>query len=84
MFIIYFNDQKDSISYCDIFQYAGDTIILFADKDVTKIENALNKNMSSIGNYSKVNELLLNLKKRQNRSHVVWNSSTSQVAWLQS
>ena len=43
MFIIFFNDLKDSISYCDSIQYADDTVILFADKDVTKIENALNK-----------------------------------------
>ena len=63
MFIIFFNNLKDSISYCDIFQYADDTVILSADKDVTKIENALNKDMSSIGNYCKVNKLSLNLKK---------------------
>ena len=43
MFLTFFNDLKDSISYCDIFQYADDTVILFADKDVTKIENTLNK-----------------------------------------
>ena len=65
MFIIFFSDLKDSISYCDIFQYADDTVILFADKDVTKIENALNKDMSSISNYCKVNKFLLNLKKGQ-------------------
>ena len=65
MFIIFFNGLKDSISYCDIFQYTNDTVILFADNDVTKIENenASNKDMSSIDNYCKVNKLLLNLKK---------------------
>ena len=62
MFIIFFNNLQDSISYCDIFQCA-DTVILFADKNITKIENPLNKDMSSIGNHCKVKELLLNLKK---------------------
>ena len=37
--------------------------MLFTDKDVTKIENALDKDMSSIDNYGKENKLLLNLKK---------------------
>ena len=60
MFILLFKDLKDSISYCDIFQYADDTVILFADKDVTEIENALNEDMTSIGNCYKVNELLFN------------------------
>ena len=55
MFIIFFNNLKDSIS-CNIFQYTDDTVMLFTDKDVTKIENALDKDMSSIDNYGKENK----------------------------
>jgi len=63
MFIILFNDLKDNLNWCDIFQYADDTVILVADKNVQKIEDALNNDMKSIGQYCSDNELLLNLKK---------------------
>ena len=53
---IFQRSKKRNISYCEIFQYDDDTIILFADKDVTKTENALNKDTSSFGKYCKVNK----------------------------
>jgi len=43
-------------------------VILFADKNVNKIEDALNKDMGLIGKYCEVNELLLNLKKGKTKS----------------
>ena len=50
------------VEYCKIFQYADDTVILFAGKNVANIEYALSADLKSIGSYCVTNELLLNLK----------------------
>lgn len=63
MFIVFFNDLKDKLKNSDIIKYADDTVILFAHKDVQKIEKALNEDMELIGRYCDDNELFLNLKK---------------------
>ena len=63
LFITFFNDIKDNISKCDVFQYADDTVLLFADKNIQNIEDTLNMDMKSVGSYCDQNELLLNLKK---------------------
>ena len=63
LFIKFFNDIKESISKCDIFQYADDTVLLFAGKDIQTIENTLNVDMTGVGRYCEENELLLSLKK---------------------
>ncbi len=44
MFIVFFNDLHDSIKNCKIIQYPVDTVILFADKNMDKIEDYLNVN----------------------------------------
>ena len=62
MFIVFFNDLKDNINSCDIFQYADDTVIFFADKNIQTVEDALNNDLKSIGQYCIQNELILNLK----------------------
>ena len=64
LFIIFFNDLEENVgTNCEIFQYADDTVVLFADKNVQHIENVLNKSMEQIGQYCFKNEMLLNLKK---------------------
>ena len=62
MFIIFFNDLKDNLTYSEIFQYADDTVVFFAAKTVDEIESALSYDLRRIGLYCKTNELLLNLK----------------------
>ena len=63
LFITFFNDIKDNIGKCDIFRYADDTVLLFADKNIQTIEDMLNEDMENVGRYCEQNELLLNLKK---------------------
>ena len=58
MFIIFFNDLNDCLQYCDIFQYADDTVILFAAQHIDEIEFAINDDLKRIGSYCQVNELL--------------------------
>ena len=48
---------------CDVTQYADDTVIMFAHKDVEIVEKVLNSDMNHISRYCTENELLLNLKK---------------------
>ena len=43
--------------------YADDTVVHYSNVDVNTIEDVLNLEMDSIGEYCKENELLLNLKK---------------------
>ena len=62
MFIILFNDLNDCLRFCDIYQYADDTVILFAASNVDEIEFAINDDLKRIGSYCLTNELLLNLK----------------------
>ncbi|CAB4015645.1 Hypothetical predicted protein [Paramuricea clavata] len=63
MFIVFFNDLKESVKNSEIIKYADDTVILYADKDAQNIEDALNKDMNLIRDYCYHNELLLNQKK---------------------
>ena len=46
---ILFNDLNDCLRFCDIYQYADDTIILFAAGDVDEIEFAINDDLKRIG-----------------------------------
>ena len=48
MFIVFFNNLKDVLNHYEIFQYADDTVILFAGKNVADIEYALNADLESI------------------------------------
>ena len=63
MFIVFFNDLRESVKNSDIIKYADITVILYADKDAQNIDDALNEDMSLIRDYCYHNELLLNLKK---------------------
>ena len=48
MFSVLFNDLKEAIDKSGVITYADDTVILFADKEVQSIEDALNHDMTSI------------------------------------
>ena len=43
--------------------YADDTVLVFADKNVTEIERILNQEMKNIADYCRQNELIINTKK---------------------
>ena len=63
LFIVFFNDIADKIQHSNVITYADDTVVYYSNVDVNTIEDVLNLEMDSIGEYCRENELLLNLKK---------------------
>ena len=63
LFIMFYNDFPDHIQSCEVIIYADDTVIFFANKDPTAIENQLNKDMENVKNYCFTNKLIINTKK---------------------
>ena len=68
LFIIFFNDITTQIKNSEIIQYADDTVIYLADKDVTEIAKLLNEDLEAISGYFYESELLMNLKKGKTES----------------
>ena len=56
LFIIFFNDLNDCLRFCDIYQYADNTVILFAASNVNEIEFAINDDLKRIGSYCLTNQ----------------------------
>ena len=51
LFIVFFDDFKDNLVNCDVTQYADDTVIMFAHKDVEIAAKVLNSDMNHISRY---------------------------------
>ena len=47
LFLLYVNDIKQAVD-CDLFLYADDSCLVYQHKDVSKIEQILNKNFLNI------------------------------------
>ena len=47
--------------------YADDTVIFYANKNPTVIENQLNKDMEIVKNHCFTNELIMNTKKAESK-----------------
>ena len=64
LFIVFYNDFAEHLTYCDVITYADDTVVFIADKNVQNIEIKLrNKDLEKISAYFHLNELIINLKK---------------------
>ena len=63
LFIVFYNDFADHLTYCDVIIYADDTVVFIADKNVQNIEMKLNKDLEKISAYFHLDELIINLKK---------------------
>ena len=48
LFIIFYDDICSAVKYSDIIMYADDTVLVFADKNITVIERILNQEMKNI------------------------------------
>jgi hypothetical protein len=68
LFLIYFNDFQDNLEFCDVIQFADDTVIFVSGKSVSEIEKKLNIDLVSISNFFMENELVINLKKGKTES----------------
>ena len=63
LFMIFYNDLADHIQSCEVIKYTDDTVIFYANKDPTVVENQLNKDMENAKNYCFTNKLIINTKK---------------------
>ena len=61
-FVLFFNDIIDVIE-TNIVKYADDTVIYWADKDVTNLSKILTNEMRKLEKWMDENELILNAKK---------------------
>ena len=63
LFILLMNDIPGAISHCNIALYADDTVLFISRKSNDDILKALNADLSSLDNWFKENNLVINLKK---------------------
>ena len=60
---MYYNDVSEHIQCYEVIMYADGTVVFYANKDPTVIENRLNKDMGNVKNFCFTNELIINNKK---------------------
>jgi len=63
LFLVYFNDFPDCLTFAKVIMYADDTVVYFAHKDKSVIEDCLNRDFVNISKYLEESELVINLKK---------------------
>ena len=68
LFILFSNDVTDVIEGARIVEYADDTVIYVADKDMRVIKTKLSKYMDSIADWFDENGMVINLKKGKTES----------------
>ena len=74
-FIIYNLHLPNVLRNCKVIKYADDTVIYVSNKDFDLIEKQLSEDMEAIDKLRRDNELILNLKRRENESDNVWNQT---------
>ena len=68
LFLVYFNDAIETIEHSSIIKYADDTVRYIAGKDIQSIQTKLSKDMDSLADWLRENELIINLKKGKTES----------------
>ena len=63
MFILLVNDIETNLKLCDIIVYADNTVLFYAGKTSTEIENTLSSELEQIACWFNENNLVINLKK---------------------
>ena len=66
LFLLYFNDFEHCLHHSKVLQFADDTVIFFAGKSKGDIENKLKGDLKNMCMFFRKNQLVINLKKRQN------------------
>ena len=65
LFVIHINDLPRSIQNSSVLMYADDTVIFCAGSDSKSIEDKINLDLSTLGDWLRVNSLFLNTKKNE-------------------
>jgi hypothetical protein len=68
VYFYYFNDVIEGIEHSSIVNYANDTILYVAGKDMQSIQTKLSKDMDSLADWLRDNELIFNLKRGKTES----------------
>lgn len=63
LFLIYINDIVNSLKYSKAILYADDTNLIFNDKDIHKLIQLVNNDLSSLKTWFAANKLSLNANK---------------------
>ena len=63
MFILLINDIESNLKLCNTILYAEDTVLFYAGKTSTEIENILSSELKQIARWFNENNLVINLKK---------------------
>ena len=63
MFILLINDIESNLRLCNIILYSDDTVLFYAGKTSTEIENILGSELEQIARWLNKNNLVINLKK---------------------
>ena len=79
LFLLFFNDFKDSLDFSKSLQFADDTVIYYSGKSIMNIEEMLNHDISSISKYLKFNELIINLDKNKTEALLLETAKCLQV-----
>ena len=65
LFVLYIDDITISLHQAKIVKYADDTVIFYSNKDAEVIQTVLNNEFSSMTNWLRNNELIINTKRRK-------------------
>ena len=63
LFVLYIDDITTSLHQAKIVKYADDTVIFYSNKDAEVIQTVLNNELSSMTNWFRNNELIINTKR---------------------
>ena len=63
LFVLYIDDITTSLHQAKIVKYADDTVIFYSNKDAEVIQTVLNNEFSSMTNWLRNNELIINTKR---------------------
>ena len=72
LFVLHIDDITTSLHQAKIVKYVNDTVIFYSNKDAEVIQTVLNNGFSSLTNWLRNNELIINTK----RGNTFWNQQT--------
>ncbi len=65
LFVLFINDLPAAVQQCNVLMYADDTVLLFADKDSSVIQNVLATELENLKAWLMKNKLSLNREKTE-------------------
>ena len=76
LFVLYIDDITTYLHQDKIVKYADDTVIFYSIKDAEVIQTVLNNEFSSMTNWLRNNELIINTKRGKTEVTLFWNQQT--------